>query len=167
MEDEDVARLGKMGITASVQPVHIIDDIEIGSRILGERCSLLYRFASLLDTGAVLAFGSDAPVADPNPFLGIHSALYRQKPSNMTNGLWYEDESISLEQALYAYTMGPAIAAGWQDDIGSIEVGKRADIITLDRDLFEIVDSQIFGDEVSGTKVDMTLFDGVITYSNL
>ena len=85
----------------------------------------------------------------------------------MTDGTWYEDESISLEQAIYAYTMGPAVAAGWQDDIGSIELGKRADIIALDRDLFEIVDSQVLSDEVSGTKVDMTMFGGVITNSNL
>ncbi len=124
----------------------------------------MYNFRSLLATGALVAFGSDAPVADPSPFLGIHAALYRQKPAHMDAGPWYANETVSLEEAIYAYTLAPAHASGWHHHIGSIELGKAADIIALDRNLFEIVESDVRGEEIAGTKVDFTMFDGEIVH---
>ncbi len=163
IQPDDLPRLAQLNITASVQPIHAIDDMDLADRILGDRGAHLYNFASLLRSGALLAFGSDGPVADVNPFAGIHAALYRQRPERMAAGSWYEDERISLEDAIYAYTMGPAIATGWQKIIGSIQLGKRADLIVLDRNLFEIVEEAITGVEVAGTRVLMTLFNGKVT----
>ena len=164
---EDIGRLAALGITASVQPVHVIDDIDLADRLLGERGARMYNFRSLLEAGALVAFGSDAPVANPSPLLGIHAAIYRQRPARMQRGSWYEAESVLLEQAIYAYTMAPARATGWQEIVGSIELGKRADINVLDRNLFEIAQSDVVGDEIADTKVDLTMFDGHIVHSRL
>ena len=158
---------GELGITASVQPVHVIDDMDLADRLLGDRGAFMYNFRSLADAGALLVFGSDAPVADPNPFLGMHAAMCRQRPDRMRMGNWYEAESVSLVQAIHAYTLGPARAAGWQDTIGSIEMGKRADIIALDRNLFAISGSNVESDEIAGTQVELTMFDGKIVYARL
>lgn len=170
LDPADRSRLAALNICASVQPVHTIDDIEIADRILGNRAERLYNFRTLLDSGALVAFGSDAPVADPSPFLGIHAALFRQKPSQMHSGAWYGDERISLEEAIYAYTLAPAIASNWQHDIGSIETGKRADLIALDRNLFELVESfgsyVEIGTQIADTQVDLTVFDGQIVHDN-
>ena len=163
IQPDDLPRLAELNITASVQPIHATDDMDLADRILGARGANLYNFATLLEHGTLLAFGSDGPVADVNPFAGIHAALYRQRPSRMAAGSWYGDECITLEQAIYAYTMAPALATGWQDVIGSIEPGKRADMVVLDRDLFEIVGAGVTGNEVSGTQVVMTIFDGEVT----
>ncbi|MFN2201266.1 MAG: amidohydrolase, partial [Caldilineaceae bacterium] len=172
LDPQDLPRLGALGITASVQPVHIIDDIAIADRILGERGAHMYNFHSLLSSGALLAFGSDAPVADPNPFLGIHSALYRRQPDQMEKGAWYPAETISLEAAIHAYTMGPAHATGWHHEIGSVELGKRADIIALDRNLFELVgtdtvDAASADAGIADTEVELVLFNGEIVHEDL
>lgn len=167
LQETDVARLADLGVTASVQPVHVIDDIEIAERILGDRSARLYRFSSLLSSGTLLAFGSDAPVADPNPFLGIHAALYRQKPTRMQEGSWYADECITLEQAIYAYTMGAARASGWHNEIGSIELGKHADLIALDRDLFQLDADDVQCDEIASSQVEFVMFNGEVVYDRL
>ncbi|MDI9546739.1 MAG: amidohydrolase [Chloroflexota bacterium] len=161
---QDLPRLAQLNITASVQPIHATDDLDVSDRLLGARGAHMYNFRSLLESGALLAFGSDAPVADPNPFLGFHAGLYRQRPERMARGPWYPDECISLEQTIRAYTLGAAQAVGWQDVIGSIAPGKRGDLIVLDRDVFELARSQTPGLELAETQVDLTLFDGEVVY---
>ncbi len=111
-----------------------------------------------------MAFGSDAPVSDPNPFLGFHAALTRQRPERMGTKAWYGDERISLEQTIFAYTLGAAKAAGWDKIIGSLTPGKLADLIVVDRDLFALEKQGIKGREVADTQVDMTVFGGEIVY---
>lgn len=160
----DVPRLAANNITASVQPVHAIDDMETAERVLGARVERVYNFQSLAQSGALLALGSDAPVAEPSPFLGIHAAVCRQRPGQMEEGPWYGDQALSLEQALYGYTLGAAQAAGWQNTIGSIRPGKRADMVVLDRDLFAIVAQGVTGSEIADTQVVLTVFDGRIVY---
>jgi hypothetical protein len=161
---QDLPRLAQLNITASVQPIHATDDLDVSDRLLGERGAHMYNFGSLLESGALLAFGSDAPVADANPFLGFHAALYRQRPERMERGPWYRDECISLEQTIRAYTLGAAQAVGWQDVIGSIAPGKRGDMIALDRNLFELAQAPSPGQEIAAAQVDLTLFDGEIVY---
>ncbi|MGD8857107.1 MAG: amidohydrolase [Chloroflexota bacterium] len=160
----DAPRLAANNITASVQPVHAIDDMETAERVLGARADRVYNFQSLAQSGALLALGSDAPVADPSPFLGIHAAVCRQRPGQMADGPWYGDEALNLEQTIYGYTLGAARAAGWQETIGSITPGKRADMVVLDRDLFAIVAQGVTGSEVADTQVEITVFDGRIVY---
>jgi len=164
ISQEDVHRLGKGKITASVQPIHTIEDIETAEEVLGKRANQTYNFRSFLDSGALLALGSDAPVANPNPFIGIHAAVFRQRPDRMDQGAWFGNESISLAESITGYTLNGAKAVGRARSIGSITMGKRADMIVLDRDLFTLVDQGVTGDEIANTKVVMTIFDGQIVY---
>lgn len=164
LDPDDVARLAQLNVTASVQPTHLIDDMDTAELLLGERGAQTYAFQSLLESGALLALGSDAPIADVNPFLGIHSALYRQRPERMGEGAWYPQQCMTLEQAIYGYTLGAARAVGWEATIGSITPGKRADLIALDRDLFALAESGVTGAEMAETAVELTVFDGEIVY---
>jgi predicted amidohydrolase YtcJ len=164
IDPADLPRLAALNITASVQPVHVIDDMVTADFVLGWRANRVYNFHSLLESGALLVLGSDAPVADPNPFLGIHAALYRQKPDNMAAGPWYGDQCLTLAQTIEGYTLGAAKAAGWEQVIGSITPGKRADLIVLDRDLFALESAGVSGSEIADTQVLLTLFDGRIVH---
>lgn len=162
VDPADLPRLAQLNVTASMQPIHATDDMDTADLLLGPRGAHMYNFRSLLDSGARLAFGSDAPVADANPFLGIHAALFRQRVTRMDRPAWYPDECISLPEAIHAYTLGAAQASGWENVIGSITPGKRADLIVLDRDLFALVAEGAQGSEVAETQVLMTIFDGEI-----
>ncbi|MDX1614054.1 MAG: amidohydrolase [Candidatus Promineifilaceae bacterium] len=164
IDPADRPRLGALGLTASVQPVHIVDDMETAETVLAERAERLYNFRSLLDEGALLALGSDAPVATPDPFVGFHAAMYRQHPRQMAAGPWYPRQRLSLAETIHGYTLGAARAGGWQDLIGSLTAGKRADLIVLDRNLFEVVAGSVEGEEVAGTQVVLTVFDGQVVY---
>ncbi|NJN81826.1 MAG: amidohydrolase [Caldilineaceae bacterium] len=163
---DDLPRLAGLDITASVQPIHATDDMDSADLLLGPRGAHTYNFRSLIAAGTRLAFGSDAPVANPNPMLGIHAALCRQRVERMKQPSWYADERISLEQAIRAYTIDAARAAGWERSIGSLAVGKRADLIMLDRNLFEVASAGVTGDEIATTEVLLTIFDGQIVYES-
>ncbi len=164
IDPADIHRLGHLGLTASVQPLHLLDDMEMAKVVLGDRVDRVYNFGRLAKGGARLALGSDAPVADPNPFLGFQAAIYRQRPDNMAEDPFLAQESLTLEQTIYGYTLGAAEAAGWQELIGSIRPGKLADLIVLDRDLFQIVEKGEQSAELSETSVWITFFDGQIVY---
>lgn len=164
IDPDDLPRLAELNITASVQPLHVLDDMETAEHVLGSRADRVYRFKSLLESGALLALGSDAPVADPNPFLGIHAAVYRQKPANMDAAAWYGAERLTMAQTIEGYTLAAAKAAGWEKISGSVSPGKLADLIVLDRDLFALEAEGITGSEIAETEVEMTVFDGQIVY---
>jgi predicted amidohydrolase YtcJ len=161
---DDIPRLARLNLTASVQPIHATDDIDTADLVLGERASRAYNFRSLMTTGALVALGSDAPVANANPFLGFHAAICRQRPERRHLPPWYPDERLTLAQTIFGYTLGAARAAGWQEVIGSIAPGKRADLILLDRDLFALVEQGVQGTEIADTQVLLTLFDGQIVF---
>lgn len=165
LQDEDIPRFAKLGITASLQPVHITDDMDIADAYLGARARLMHRLTSLRESGALLAFGSDAPVAEVNPFHGIHAAVTRQQLQPGAKP-WQAQECLSLQDTLEAYTLGAATAAGWQDLTGSLEVGKRADLCVLDRDLFELATDRARVAEIAETQVLMTFFDGHLVYES-
>lgn len=160
LHPDDVGRLAQLGVVASVQPVHLQTDWGTADKVWGERARLTYAFRSLLDAGTVLAFGSDAPVAPLNPMLGVFTAVTRQDNTHQPTGGWYPQEKISLEETIYAYTMGPAIMSGKQQLQGSVTPGKWADLIVLDQDLFTIEASQI-----GQTQVDATIFAGSVVYA--
>ncbi len=165
LDPADALRLAENNITASVQPVHALDDMDMADRVLGDRANRAYNFGRLVKSGVRLALGSDAPVADPNPFLGFQGAICRQRPERMARAPWYGAERLTLEETIYGYTLGAAEAAGWQDTIGSISPNKRADLIVLDRDLFDIVKQGVSGREIADSQVELTLFNGQIVYS--
>lgn len=135
LQPADIPRFGALGVVASVQPLHCPSDRYMADQYWGGRCRGAYAFASLLAGGAVLAFGSDAPVEDPDPRLGIHAAVTRQRADEPDSQPWYGHECLPVVAALYAYTMGPAIAAGEADIKGSLTPGKLADITVFAEDL--------------------------------
>jgi len=113
----------------------------------------------LIDAGVPVLFSSDAPVCDPNPLLGIHAAVNRQRTDGTPAGGWYPEQRIGVETAVRSYTTIPARFYGCAHELGSITPGKRADLIILDRDIFR-VDPM----EIADTLVDLTLFNGKIVF---
>jgi predicted amidohydrolase YtcJ len=111
-----------------------------------------------MDTGAPVMFSSDCPVCDPDPLLGVHAAVTRQRADGTPQGGWYPDSRVTVAEALQAYTSTPA-AVHNAGNIGSISPGKLADLVVLSRNILEIPPSQI-----PRVRVDMTLFDGRIVY---
>ena len=154
---DDLKRLGPLGLVASVQPVHLADDMSMVDRACGPRARWTYAFRDLLAAGTVLALGSDCPVASPNPFWGIHAAVTRQRRYGTPAGGWYPSQRLSVSEAVWGYTMGCAIASGQDKNQGSLTPGKLADLIVLDWDIFSIPPEQI-----PDTQVIMTVFDGRI-----
>lgn len=137
LHPDDLSRLAELDVIASVQPVHTISDIDIANRHWGSRSRYAYAYKTLLDANTRLAFGSDAPVETPNPFLGLHAAVNRTRPSGYPGHEgWHPEQRLSLEQALAAFTTGPAFAAGLEDRLGQLSPGYFADLIVLEDDPF-------------------------------
>jgi len=156
----DFARLGQLGVVASMQPYHAIDDGRwVGSLLGPERTRHSYAWKSALDGGATLAFGSDWPVAPLDPILGIYAAATRQTLDGKNPGGWIPEERITVAQAVHAYTIGSAFAEHQEAVKGSIEPGKLADLVVLSDDIFTIAPEKI-----QNTQVDLTIFDGKIIF---
>jgi predicted amidohydrolase YtcJ len=137
LHPDDVGRLGTLGVVASMQPIHATQDYEMADRYWGERCVTSYAWRSLLEAGTLLAFGSDCPVEDLNPFLGIHAAVTRRRADGSPGPEgWYPEQRLTVEEALHAYTLGAAQAVGLKDRLGSLSHGKLADLVVLDQDIF-------------------------------
>ena len=160
LRPEDIPRFGKLGVVASVQPYHAIDDGRWAEKRIGkERCRTTYAFKSLLEGGAKLALGSDWMVAPLDPFTGIHAAVTRATLDGKNPGGWYPEQKLSLEEALRGYTIDAAFAEFAEKEKGSIEAGKMADLVVLDRDLFATPPEGI-----KDVKVAMTIAGGKIVY---
>lgn len=134
---EDQPRLGRAGIVASVQPIHAPHDMEMVERYLGARSAYTYPWRSLAEGGAVLAFGSDAPIEVFNPFLGLYAAITRRREDGAPGPEgWYPEQRVTLAEAVRAYTWGAAYAAGLEARLGLLTPGYHADLVVLDRDIF-------------------------------
>jgi hypothetical protein len=135
----DLPRIARLGVVASMQPIHATSDMLIADRHWGGRSATAYAWKSLLDSGAALAFGSDCPVEIPDPVAGIHAAVTRRRADGSPGPAgWRPDQRLTVEQAVRAYTVGAAMAAGKQAELGRIAPGMRADFTILDRDIFSI-----------------------------
>jgi len=156
---EDLRRLGSLGLVASVQPIHQVDDMALVERAVGARGRWSYAWRTLLESGAVLALGSDCPVASPNPFWGIHAAVTRQRRDGAPAGGWHPEERLTLAEAIAGYTLGPAYASGQLAHQGSIAPGKLADLVALDRDIFAVPPA-----EIADIRPVMTIFNGEVVY---
>jgi len=134
---DDFASFARLGVIASMQPYHAIDDGRWAEKRIGhERGTGTYAFRTLIDRGARLAFGSDWTVAPLNPLTGIYAAVTRRTLDDKNPGGWYPEQKITLAEAIQAYTMGSAYAEGSEAVKGSLTPGKLADIVVLDGDLF-------------------------------
>lgn len=155
LASDDIPRFGAMGIIPSMQPYHAIDDGRWAEKYIGDRIRTTYAFRSLLDNGASLAFGSDWFVAPPTPLEGIYAAVTRRTLDDRNPDGWVPEQKISVEEALRAYTAGAAFAAFDEARKGVLSVGRLADFVVLDRNLFEIAP-----DTIRDTKVIMTVVGG-------
>lgn len=140
----DALRLGQMGVVASMQPVHLLADRAPAERYWQGRTAGAYAMRWLLEGGAVLAFGSDAPVEEPDPLLGIYAAVTRQRPEGAAEadgtaeavpGPWHPEHAISVAQALAAYTRGAAQAVGEAERGGGLRPGMAGDVVLLTPDI--------------------------------
>jgi predicted amidohydrolase YtcJ len=158
----EIPRFGKQHVIASMQPYHAADDGRWCDKRIGpERSKGTYAFRSLLDTGAVLAFGSDWTVAPLNPMEGLKAAVTRQTLDGKHPKGWVPEQKITLDEAIYAYTMGSAYAEFAEKVKGSITPGKLADLVMLDRDIYKIDPL-----EIDKTKVLLTVTDGRVVFES-
>lgn len=160
LSPEDLDRFNKLGVIASMQPKHVglIERESYLSRVGKDQNPLFFPTNTIMKTGAKVAFGTDYPIAPLNPMLGIYSALTREDGNGL---VWKQEECISLADALINYTKNPAYGCKRDHEIGSIEVGKLADIIVLNKNLFDIPVEQI-----PQTKVILTMVDGEVVFEN-
>jgi predicted amidohydrolase YtcJ len=155
LHPDDAGRLAELDVIASMQPIHATSDILMADRLWGERAALAYAWRSQLDHGAHLAFGSDAPVESPNPFLGLHAAVTRRRADGSPGPEgWYPAQRLSLEEALHAYTRGPAYAANAESRLGQLSPGYMADLIVLDQDPFSSEPEALLDMRPSATMID-------------
>lgn len=160
-QPDDIARMARLHVLPSVQPEHVLIDPVGVERDLGqERIRHMWPFRRLLDTGSVLAFGTDSPDADINPFWGLYNAVTRQSVDTMEpKGGWMPEEKISLEEAFSAYTYGSAHASLRSNKLGLLEEGMLADIVVLDCNPFAESSEKLLD-----TNVTLTMMDGKIVY---
>jgi predicted amidohydrolase YtcJ len=158
---EDVARMGRLGVAASVQPIHATDDMPMIDASVGERGRFAYVFREMMEAGILLSLGSDCPVASPNPFYGIHAAVTRRRRDGTPGGGWYPEQRLTVEEAVWGYTMAPAHITGQTARMGSLTPGKYADLVVLDRDIFAIDPM-----EIAETRPFITIFDGKVVYQS-
>ncbi len=150
-----------LGVIPSMQPYHAIDDGRWAEKRIGkERLMGTYAFKSLLDAGATLTFGSDWSVAPLEPLSGIYAAVTRRTLDGLNPDGWVPEEKITVEQAVKAYTINNAWAGNQEDILGTIEVGKLADLVVISDNIFEINPEMI-----KDTHVVMTIIDGKVVYS--
>jgi predicted amidohydrolase YtcJ len=156
----DIGRFGELGIIASVQPYHAVDDGRWAEAKIGrERCRTTFAFRSLIDQGAVLACGSDWTVAPLNPLSGIAAAVTRRTTDGRNPDGWFPEQRLTLEQALAGYTRNGAYAEFAEHSKGTIAPGKLADLVVLDRNIFDLPPEAI-----ADARVSLTILGGTAIY---
>ncbi len=142
LRDDQIDRMAKIGVVASVQPHFITTDWWAKNRV-GERVKWLYRFKSMIRKGIAIGFGSDAPVETPNPWETIYAAISRGKYDGIEYYSDTQEEVLTIDEALHAYTYGSAYIIHEEHDLGTLEEGKLADFIIVDKDPFSIDEKEL------------------------
>jgi predicted amidohydrolase YtcJ len=138
---KDVHRLAQLSVIASMQPIHATSDMLMADQLWGDRAAYSYNWRLQLNHGAQLAFGSDAPVESINPFLGIHAAVTRRRLDGTPSLSGWRSETyerLTVDEAIHAYTTGPAYAAGRENDLGKLVPSYYADLLVLNQDIYTI-----------------------------
>ncbi len=158
----DYHRFAALGVIASMQPYHVIDDGRWAEGRIGKkRCASSYAFRSLLDAGAILAFGSDWPVAPLEPLLGIDAAVNRRTLDGKHPQGWFPEQAITVTEAVKAYTWGSAYACFHEQDRGVLAAGYLADFVVLDHDIFD----PAYRNSLDQANVVMTVVGGRTVYA--
>ncbi len=160
LHPHDLPRFAQLGVIASMQPIHCTQDMMIADAHWGARCRLAYAWSTLLSSGAVLAFGSDAPVETPDVMQGVYAAVTRRRADGAPGPEgWYPEECVNVQEAVFAYTMGAAYSAGEEAAKGSLTPGKVADLTVLSQDIFTLP-----ADAILETAVMATMVGGEFVY---
>jgi predicted amidohydrolase YtcJ len=148
----DIPRFKQLDLIASMQPTHATSDKSMAAdRIGAERLQGAYAWRTFLDQGTRIAGGSDFPVESDNPFFGLHAAVTRTDHANQPPGGWHSEQAMTLLEAFRAFTLDAAYAEHQENSLGSLEAGKWADFILVDRDLFKIPAADIWKIKVEQT----------------
>ena len=152
---DDIPRFAALDVIASVQPTHATSDMPWAETRVGpDRVRGAYAWRRLADAGARLALGSDFPVESPDPLLGFHAAVTRQDAHDAPAGGWYGNQALTRAEALRGFTLDAAYAAFMEDEVGSIEPGKRADFVVLSQDVMTVPPEDVLGARVLATYLD-------------
>ncbi|HEY4646807.1 MAG TPA: amidohydrolase family protein, partial [Steroidobacteraceae bacterium] len=161
LHPDDIPRFSKLGVIASMQPSHAISDLFFAPSRLGtNRVAGAYAWRSLLDAGAMIAGGSDAPVERGEPMIEFYAAIARRSLEGFANANWHLEQRVSRAEALKMFTIWPAYAAFQEKERGSIETGKLADLTILSADIMEIPEAEILR-----TRAVMTVIGGEIAHA--
>ena len=152
---EDILRFAELGVIPSMQATHATSDKNMAVDRIGEvRIQGAYAWRKLIDAGALIANGSDFPVESPNPFFGLHASITRQDKNNQPAGGWFPEEKMTTIEAFASFTIDAAYSGHQENLLGTLEPGKKADFIILDRDVFAIDETEIWKIEVEETWVN-------------
>jgi len=140
IQEEDIKLFTELGVTASMQPLHAVSDKIMADACWGERCVHSYAWSSILQSGAQMIFGSDAPVESPNPFYGLHAAVSRKQLGYASKNEpgWIPGQCLNLQDALRAYISTPPTVGGFGKIIGKIQLGYAADFMLLPQNFFDL-----------------------------
>lgn len=154
LHPDDLHRLAQLGIIASMQPIHATSDMVMADSYWGARARYSYAWRTMLDSGATLVFGSDAPVESIAPLPGLHAAVTRRRPDGAPGpDGWYPEQRLSLSEAIRAYTIAAAFTSGQAARQGTITPGKLADLSIFDRDIFAIPSDELLDAGIAATIV--------------
>jgi predicted amidohydrolase YtcJ len=162
LSKQDIPRFADLGVIASMQPTHCITDKRFCEKRIGkERSSGAYAWRSLLDAGAILAFGTDYQVEPLNPMEGLYAAVTRKDRQGEKGNGWFPEQKLTMEEAIKYYTLGSACSQFMETRKGMIKKGFLADIVITDRDLLTIPEN-----EIMKTKIDYTIVGGKVVYKS-
>jgi len=157
---QDIERLARLGIIASMQPTHATSDMPwAGDRLGQARLAGAYAWRKVLNAGGRLALGSDFPVESADPRLGLYAAVTRQDLQGNPPGGWFPGERLTREEALRGFTLGAAWSVFLDKEVGSLEVGKRADLVVFARDPMAVPEA-----EIPRAAIDYTVVNGQVVY---
>lgn len=159
---EDLERMRRLGVVASVQPFHAVADRDIAERYWGERHRRAYAYQTMQQMGIPLALGSDAPVETFNPLRILHAATVRRDPATPQRAPWLPEQALSITDALWGYTMGAAYAGAEEHHKGSLTVGKLGDAVVLHEDMLQVPQENI-----ADNTVQATILGGKVVYGEV
>jgi len=162
LQISDIQRFAQLGVIASMQPTHCITDKRFYEKRIGtERSKGAYAWRSLVESGAMLAFGTDYPVEPLNPMEGLYAAVSRKDRLGEEGNGWFPEQKLTMEEAIKYYTLGSAWSQFMEGRKGMIKTGYLADIVITDKDLLTIPET-----EIMKTKVDYTITGGKVVYAS-
>ncbi|HEY7778595.1 MAG TPA: amidohydrolase [Ktedonobacterales bacterium] len=159
---DDLARMARLGVVASVQPYHAMADRDKADRYWGQRARLAYAYRAMRDAGIHLALGSDVPVDTFDPLRILHAAVTRRDDLAPDRAAWHPEQTLTVAEAIHAYTVGAAYAGGQEAHQGSISPGKLADFVILTEDPFTIPAERLPGMEIAATIVGGAVVHGTL-----